>query len=43
MFFLQRILSSEIGNANDNSIPLKYPNAKDISADFYNGFGKDLH
>ena len=37
------ILSSELEHVNEKSVPPKYPNAKDISSEFYKGFGEDLY
>ncbi|KAK8836973.1 hypothetical protein M9Y10_037009 [Tritrichomonas musculus] len=37
----EAILTSDLEKANIKPLP-KYPNAKDISSEFYNGFGRDL-
>ena len=36
------ILTSDLENVNKNGNPKIYPNAKDISSEFYEGFGRDL-
>ncbi|KAK8892541.1 hypothetical protein M9Y10_029774 [Tritrichomonas musculus] len=38
---LKPILSSELNHINEK-VPPKYPNAKDLSPEFYKGFGEDL-
>ncbi|KAK8843573.1 hypothetical protein M9Y10_024630 [Tritrichomonas musculus] len=40
--FLQPVLTSELNNIKFNDANPKYPNAKDISNEFYDGFGRDL-
>ncbi|KAK8894353.1 hypothetical protein M9Y10_022788 [Tritrichomonas musculus] len=40
-FLMRPILSSEIGKQNVS--PPKYPKAKDLSSEFYKGFGDDLY
>ncbi|KAK8838886.1 hypothetical protein M9Y10_032928 [Tritrichomonas musculus] len=40
-FVYKPILSSEIGKQKVS--PPKYPNAKDLSSEFYKGFGEDLY
>ena len=39
---LEPVLSSELENINVKNASLKYPKAKDLSSEFYKGFGEDL-
>ncbi|KAK8880547.1 hypothetical protein M9Y10_003227 [Tritrichomonas musculus] len=39
---LDPVLSSEVEHANEKVVPPKYPNAKELSSEFYKGFGEDL-
>ena len=39
---LQPVLTSDLDQAKRNDKPPKYPNAKDISSEFYKGFGINL-
>ena len=40
---LDPVESSEIENINKKVVPPKYPNAKELSSEFYKGFGEDLY
>ena len=40
---LEPIKSSELEHPNEKVVQPKYQNAKDISSEFYNGFGEDLY
>ena len=38
----QPVLTSELDKIKFNEVKPKYPNIKDISSEFYEGFGRDL-
>ncbi|KAK8847116.1 hypothetical protein M9Y10_019696 [Tritrichomonas musculus] len=40
---LESIESSKLEHANEKVVPPKHPNAKDLSSEFYKGFGEDLY
>ena len=42
-FKLKPVESSKIENIKEKVVPPKYPNAKDLSSEFYKGFGEDLY